>query len=129
METKPNLIVDLTIEFSLLLIEYCEKLEEDRRYVISNQLLKAGTSIGANVHEAQSPESKADFIPKMKVAAKEANESEYWPILCKRSSAYPDCDYLLEKVTVIQRILSKIISSSKIGLRTKIQLWYLSIFT
>jgi four helix bundle protein len=129
METKPNLIVDLTIEFSLLLIEYCEKLEEDKRYVISNQLLKAGTSIGANVHEAQSPESKADFIHKMKVAAKEGNETEYWLILCKRSSSYPDCDYLLDRVTVIQKILSKIIGSSKKGLRTKIQLWYLSIFT
>ena len=58
---KPNLIVDKTIDFSLAVIAYCEKLEAIRKYVIARQLLKSGTSIGANVFKAQNAESKIDF--------------------------------------------------------------------
>jgi four helix bundle protein len=88
-------------------------LEQSRRFVICQQLLKAGTSIGANVREARSPESRADFIHKMKIAAKEAKEAEYWLILCQQSSNYPNCEHLLEKVAIIQKVLSKIIINSK----------------
>ncbi|WP_016777305.1 four helix bundle protein [Anaerophaga thermohalophila] len=66
---KENLIIKLTLEFSLEIIEYSELLEEKRKYVIARQLLKAGTSIGANAREAQNAESKADFLHKMKIAA------------------------------------------------------------
>jgi four helix bundle protein len=65
-----NPILKLSFEFSLLLIEYCEKLEVERKYVLGRQLLKAGTSIGANSMESQNVESKADFIHKIKIAAK-----------------------------------------------------------
>lgn len=115
MEEKGNLILNLTLTFALEVIAYCEILEFQKKYVISNQLLKSGTSIGANVREAQSPESRADFIHKIKVAAKEANETAYWLILCQQSPNYPDCEHLLQKVESIQKILSKIISSSKRG--------------
>ncbi len=57
-----NPVVDKSIEVALLIIEYCEVLQTERKYVISGQLLKSGTSIGANIHEAQNAESKADFI-------------------------------------------------------------------
>ena len=63
---RDNLIVKLTLEFAMDIISYCEVLEEQRKYVMAKQLLKAGTSIGANVREAQNAESKADFIHKMK---------------------------------------------------------------
>jgi four helix bundle protein len=76
-------------------------------------LLKSGTSIGANVREAQNAESKADFIHKMKIAAKEADETEYWLILCELSKNYPMDDKLKEKLLTIIKILSKIISSTK----------------
>ena len=69
-----NEIVDVSFEFALLIIEYAELLESNRKFVIANQLLKSGTSIGANIREAQNAESKADFIHKMKIAAKEAEE-------------------------------------------------------
>ena len=75
---KENVIVDLSLEFALDIIEYSEMLEENRKFVIANQLLKSGTSIGANIREAQNAESKADFIHKLKIAAKEADETEYW---------------------------------------------------
>ena len=128
METDTNLIVDFTIDFSLQLITYCETLDNEKKYVLSRQLLRAGTSVGANVHEAQSPESRADFIHKMKIAAKEAVETEYWLILCKNSSFYPACDHLLAKLLSIQKIISKIISSAKKGLWVKIHLLLLSLF-
>jgi len=110
---KPNVIIDKTLEFALLIIEFAEELEAGRKYVIANQVLKSGTSIGANVREAQNAESKADFIHKMKIAAKEADETEYWLLLCKKSKNYPNCDILQNKVEDIIKILSKIISSSK----------------
>jgi len=113
MKTKGNPILNLTMEFSLQIIDFCESLEVNRKYVLSRQLLKSGTSIGANVHEAQSPESKADFIHKMKIADKETRETEYWLILCQRSSYYPNCEILIEKLIVIQKILSTIIGTSQ----------------
>ena len=89
---KPNIIVDKTIDFSLLIIRYCEVLENQKKYIIARQLLRSATSIGANVFEAQNAESKADFIHKMKIAAKEADETEYWLLLCKNSKNYPEPD-------------------------------------
>lgn len=111
---KPNIIVEKTLEFSLLIVEYAELLESKRKFVIANQILKSGTSIGANVREAQNEESKADFIHKMKIAAKEADETEYWLLLCQLSKTYPNCEELQKKVIEIIKIISKIIASSKI---------------
>lgn len=108
-----NLILKLTFDFSLLIIDFSEKLETARKYVIAKQLLKSGTSIGANAMEAQNAESKADFIHKFKIAAKEAEETEYWLLLCDYSSTYPDCKNLLVKIGEINNVLGKIISSSK----------------
>jgi four helix bundle protein len=95
------------------IIEYTELLEEHKKYVIARQLLRSGTSIGANVHEAQNAESKADFIHKMKIAAKEADETEYWITLCNLAKNYPTNELLLDKVKSIINVISKIISSSK----------------
>jgi four helix bundle protein len=110
---KDNLILKLSFEFSLLIIEYTEELEIRKRFVIAKQLLRSGTSIGANVKEAQNAESKADFIHKIKIAAKEADETEYWLELCKFSKNYPEPTELSEKLNSILRVLNKIISSSK----------------
>ncbi len=108
-----NPILKLSFEFSLLIVEYCELLESKKKYVIARQLLKSGTSIGANAMEAQNSESKADFTHKMKIAAKEAEETQYWLLICSLSSSYPNCDFLLQKLETIGKILSSIISSSK----------------
>ena len=110
---KSNIIVDKTIDFSLAIISYCEKLEGIKKYVIARQLLKSGTSIGANVFEAQNAESKVDFIHKMKIAAKEASESLYWLTLCEKSNNYEFDAAIRVQLEEIIRILSKIISSSK----------------
>jgi four helix bundle protein len=110
---KENVIVKLSFEFALAIIEFAELLESKRKFIIANQVFKSGTSIGANIREAQNAESKSDFIHKMKIAAKEADETEYWLLLCQFSKNYPFDDTLLEKLDEIIRILSKIISSSK----------------
>ena len=64
---KDNLIVDLTFKFAMAVIDYCEKLENNKKYVLARQLLKSGTSIGANVREAQNAESKADLFINLKL--------------------------------------------------------------
>jgi four helix bundle protein len=112
-DDKENLIVKLTFEFALEIIEYSEELERNKKFVLAKQILKAGTSIGANVREAQNAESKNDFIHKIKIAAKEADEVEYFLQLCKHSQNYPFNEALLEKLASIIRVVSKIISSSK----------------
>lgn len=86
---RENEIVRVIFLFALRVIAYCELLEDGKKYVIASQLLKSGTSIGANVREAQNAESKADFVHKLKIAAKEADETEYWLLLCKASKNYP----------------------------------------
>ena len=110
---KENVIVEKSFQFALKVIQYCELLEENKKYVISRQLLRSGTSIGANVRESQNAESKPDFIHKIKLAAKEADETEYWLLLCKNSPSYPFEEKLLIDVRELIKIMSKIISSSK----------------
>ncbi|PRX51919.1 four helix bundle protein [Salegentibacter salegens] len=73
-----NIIVDKTFKFSLDIISLFKKLQEEREFIISRQLLKSATSIGANVEEAIAAQSKRDFISKMSIASKEARETKYW---------------------------------------------------
>jgi len=108
-----NAVLRHSIDFSLQVIEYCELLYQKRRFVLCNQLLKSGTSIGANIMEAQNSESRADFIHKMKIAAKEAEETQYWLLLCHQSRQYPTCSSMMLKLKEIQRLLAKILSTAK----------------
>jgi four helix bundle protein len=108
-----NIILKKTIDFSLAIIEHAETLEEQKKNVIARQLLRCGTSIGANVHEAQNAESKIDFIHKFKIAAKEVEETKYWLVLCQKAKSYPGCEHLINLLTEIDKIITKIISTSK----------------
>ena len=114
MESR-NEILEISIEFALNIIEFTEVLESKRKFVVANQLLKSGTSVGANIFEAQSAESRADFIHKLKIADKEAKESEYWLLLCEKAPSYPFSNDLKLKLLSIQKLLSKIISTSKLN--------------
>ncbi|MGB1042839.1 MAG: four helix bundle protein [Tenacibaculum sp.] len=111
---KENTIVKLTLEFSLEIIKFSEQIRALHRYEMASQIFRSGTSIGANIREAQNAESKADFIHKFKISAKEADELEYWLLLCEKSAFYPTPNkQLIEDLHVIIKIVSKIISSSK----------------
>ncbi len=113
MANRENAIVDKSVSFALMIIEFCELLESQRKFVVANQLLKSGTSIGANIHEAQNAESRADFIHKIKIALKELEETKYWLTLCERSNLYPFENGLKDGVEELELILYKIISTSK----------------
>lgn len=108
-----NVVLDKSFAFALSIINYCESLEQCRKFVISNQLLKSGTSIGANINEAQNAESRADFIHKLKIAAKEAEETKYWLMLCEAAPNYPYEKDLLNNLGDILRLLNSIINSAK----------------
>lgn len=88
-------------------------LNDIKKYTLSRQLLRSGTSIGANSMESQNAESKADFIHKIKIAAKEADETQYWLMLCNYSKNYPGSNSLLEKLEEIQKVLNKILGTAK----------------
>ncbi|WP_424492866.1 four helix bundle protein [Salinimicrobium sp. GXAS 041] len=113
-DDRENLIVNKTFEFALGIIDYTEALRSHHKYEMASQLFRSGTSIGANVREAQNAESNADFIHKFKIAAKESDETNYWLKLCKASPhiSSPDHRIMTECISII-KIISKIISSSK----------------
>lgn len=71
-----NILVDLSMEFSVKIVNTCNKI--NGKNALTNQLLRSGTSIGANIHEANYAQSKADFVSKLQIALKECYESEYW---------------------------------------------------
>ena len=110
---KDNAILLKTFDFAKKIVIYAELLESKRKFVVANQVLKSGTSIGANVKESQNAESKADFIHKLKIAMEEADEVEYWLFLCQEHKSYPDCLELLDDLSEILKILNKIIATTK----------------
>lgn len=112
METK-NVIVEKSLHFAVEIVKFCEQLEQKRKYVVAKQLLRSGTSVGANVFEAQHAESRADFVHKMKIAVKEANETLYWLLICEKSEQYPENSSLKNAVEELIRIISRIIISGK----------------
>ena len=114
MEKKDNLIVNLSFQFALDIITFTESLQQLKKFNLANQLFRSGTSIGANVREAQGCESKSDFIHKMKIAYKEAEESSYWLELCNLSESYlkPPAKLLTDIVSIL-KVLGKIISTAK----------------
>ncbi len=101
---ESNPLLKLSIDFSLSVIKYCELLDSHKKFILSKQLFRSATSIGANSMEAQNPESKADFIHKIKIAAKEAEETQYWLILCENGDNYPRPGGLSEKLEVLNKI-------------------------
>lgn len=107
-----NSIVRLTFNFSLDIIKFNELLKKQKKFEIAGQVLRSGTSIGANVTEAQSAESSNDFIHKMKIAMKELKETNYWLFLCSESEEYPTPTQEIEKLDEIGKVLNKIIFTS-----------------
>ena len=108
-----NLILDKSYTFALDIIQLYKLLCSQNEYVLSKQLLRSGTSIGANCEEAAAAQSKNDFIAKMSISLKEARESRYW-IRLLIDSHYIDSNHiLLSKSEEIIRILSSIVKSSK----------------
>lgn len=109
----PHPLREKSYVFALDIIQICKKLDEKKAYAISKQLLRSGTSIGANIEEAQQAQSKADFISKYSISLKEAVETEYWLKLIRDSETLEVDSDVLEKVREIQRILTASIKTTK----------------
>jgi four helix bundle protein len=106
-------IVKKSLDFSILIVNHCEFLNTKKKFIVSNQLMRSGTAIGANVFEAQHSESRLDFIHKMKVALKEASETFYWLSLCERTGDLTDKPEFIRGINEIISILSRIVITSK----------------
>ena len=111
---KENVIQEKSYEFALAVIPICRRLQDEREFVLSRQLLRAGTSIGANVEEPQAGQSRADFLSKMSIAAKEARESRYWLRLLRDSHEFPKIDFqpLVDSTDELLRILVSIVKTT-----------------
>lgn len=108
-----SIIRQKSFEFALAVIELYRKLQEKHEYVISRQLLRSGTSIGANVEEASAGQSRKDFLSKMAIASKEARETRYWLLLLQKSRlADVDVTPHLAQVEELIRILTSIVKTT-----------------
>lgn len=106
---KENIIIDKTFKFSLDIISLYQKLQDEKEFILSKQLLRSETSIGANVEEASAAQSKKDFINKMSIASKEARETKYWlKLLDKSNLTKLNISPFLEEIEHIINILTKI---------------------
>ena len=116
-EMSDNIILDKSFEFAIRVVKLYKYLCDDKKeYVLSKQLLRAGTSIGVNINEAQAGQSKADFIAKMAIASKEARESKYWIDLLIKTD-YLDINEnhvksLLNDIEEIIKLLTSIVKTS-----------------
>lgn len=113
---KENIIITKTYSFAVRVVKFCFELQDKRKeYVISRQLLKSGTSIGANVEEAQGAISKAEFIAKVQISLKEAKETKYWLRLIQDADVYQNdqSEQLLKDCNEIIVIITAILKSSK----------------
>jgi four helix bundle protein len=109
-----SIIGQKSFEFAKEIIELYKLLISTNEYVISKQLLRAGTSIGANVQEALAGQSKKDFVHKLSIALKEARETRYWLLLLKETTITDfDIKPYLNKLEELIKILSSIIITSK----------------
>ena len=108
---KDNIIFKKSLAFSVRIVNLHRYLSDCKReYVISRQICKSGTSIGANVAEAQRAQSTADFVSKMKIALKEANETQYWLLLLHKTKYISDKEFfsMHNDLKEILRILTAI---------------------
>jgi len=111
-----NLVVDKSMDFAVRIVNLYKYMKAEKsEYVLSKQLLRSGTSIGANVHEAVNAQSRADFVSKMFIALKEAGETEYWLKLLARTDylTQKQADNILKDCVELIKMLVSIIKTTK----------------
>ena len=113
---KENIIKNKSFDFALRIVKLYQYLVSDKKeFVLSKQLLRSGTSIGANIRESEHAESKADFIHKLSISLKEANETEYWLELLHRANYFDEEAYksLMSDCMELLKLLTSIIKTAK----------------
>lgn len=111
---KESIVQKKSFQFSLKIISLYKKLQEEREFIISRQILRSGTSIGANIEEALAGQSKRDFTAKMSISSKEARETKYWLRLLKESDLTKiDVTVELSDIHELIRLLTAIVKTSQ----------------
>ena len=120
---KTSIVKDKSYRFALEIIRFGRRHREEREYEIAGQLLRAGTSIGANVEEALAAVSRADFVAKMAIASKEARETNYWLRLLRDSKTLPSevVNPMLERAEELLRMLTAIVKTVQTKKQLKTQ--------
>jgi four helix bundle protein len=114
---KDNVVLNKSFDFALETIELYKILKSKNEFVISKQLLRSGTSIGANVEEATAAQTEKDFANKMSIASKEARETRYWlPLLNKSKLIDYDYKIYLNKIDELIRIITAIVKTAQANL-------------
>jgi four helix bundle protein len=112
-DMKESIVQQKSFDFSLKIISLYKKLQQEKEFIISKQLLRSGTSIGANIEEALAGQSKRDFTAKMSISSKEARETKYWLRLLKQSELTSiDVNSLILDIDELIRILTSIVKTS-----------------
>jgi four helix bundle protein len=115
-EMGENAVLEKSFDFAVRMVELSKHFTLGKReYVLSKQVLRSGTSIGALVREAQHAESNADFVHKLSIALKEANETDYWLLLLYKTAYLIESQYdsLKADIETLLKLLVSIIKSSK----------------
>ena len=113
---KENILIDKSIDFAARIVKLCKFLENSQKeHIISKQIIRSGTSIGANINEAQYGNSKADFISKLHISLKEAAETEYWVRLLYKSELIDKKMFnsLLDDCLELKKLLIASINTAK----------------
>jgi len=114
---KDNVIKEKSLSFAVRIVNLYKFLTQDQKeLVMSKQILRSGTSIGANIREAEQAQSRADFISKLSIALKEANETEYWLELLSKTEYITQSQYssINEECIELNKILISIIKTTKL---------------
>ena len=113
-----NVVKDKSFAFAIRIVNLFKLLRERKEFVLSKQLLRSGTAIGALVRESEHAQSRADFINKLSIALKEANETEYWILLLRRTDyiSQMEFDSIVQDCRAIVRILISIVRTSKLNI-------------
>jgi four helix bundle protein len=112
---KKNIIKEKSFAFAIEIVFLYKVLAEKKEFVLSRQMLRSGTSIGANIREAEHAQSKADFIHKLSISLKEANETEYWIDLLFETKYLTEIEFqnIKPKIIELLKLLTSIINTSK----------------
>ena len=117
---KDNVLLDKSFKFAIRIVNLYKYLCNNKKeFVLSKQLLRCGTSIGANINESQDAQSKNDFISKLSISLKEAKETKYWIELLKETDflTTQEADSILKDLTEIIKLLVSIIKTTKNNIR------------
>ena len=119
LESNKNIVVEKSFDFAIRIVKLYKYLTDNKKeYILSKQVLKSGTSIGANISEAQQGQSKKDFLTKRNIALKECAETKYW-IRLLQATDYIDENQtksILTNCTELEKMLTKIVKTTSISI-------------